>query len=125
MEETIEAVHGDPYRISLWKISIPAQQISSFDQSDVKFNEVAEVVRKARATSTPGPSGTTYKIYKNFPKLLKRLFKLLRTLWKKAAFRSMGITRRLFCSKKLIRVRTVSGDNFAWCRRKDLLVNRS
>ena len=81
------------------RLSFPAQQISSFDQSDVKFHEVAEVVRKARTASTPGPSGTTYKIYKNCPKLLKRLLKLLRTLWKKAASRSMGITRSCFVPK--------------------------
>lgn len=47
------------------------------------MDEVWAVVVKAQARSAPGPSGTTYKIYKNCPQLLKRLSKLSRTLWKK------------------------------------------
>lgn len=51
--------------------------------ADFTMDEVRAVVTKARAGSAPGPSGTTYKIYKCCPLLLKRLSKLLRTLWKK------------------------------------------
>ena len=40
-------------------------------------------MRKARAKSAPGPSGLSYKIYKKCPKLLKRLWKLICTIWRK------------------------------------------
>ena len=69
---------GDfPFRISIPDPSSP------FNMSELKFDEVSAVVRRARAGSAPGPSGTTYRIYKNCPKLLRRLSKLLRTLWRK------------------------------------------
>ncbi len=51
--------------------------------ADFTMDEVRAVVTKARARSVPGPSGATYKIYKGCPLLLKRLSKLLRTLWKR------------------------------------------
>ena len=41
------------------------------------------MVRRARAKAAPGPSGISYKVYKNCPRLLQRLCKLLRTIWKK------------------------------------------
>ena len=47
------------------------------------MEEVREAVKKARARSAPGYSGTSYKVYKKCPKLLKRLWKLLNTAWKK------------------------------------------
>lgn len=55
-----------------------------FNMADFTMDEVRAVVTKALAGSDPGPSGTTYKIYKCCPIiLLKRLSKLLQTLWKK------------------------------------------
>lgn len=66
-----------PFQVPLQEPHTP------FDMSDFTLDEVKAVVRKAQAGSTPGPSGTTYKIYKNCPHLLKRLAKLLRTLWRK------------------------------------------
>lgn len=36
------------------------------------------MTRKARASSAPGLSGTWYKVYKNCPKLLLHLWKILR-----------------------------------------------
>ena len=42
----------------------------AFDMSELQLKEVREVIRKARASSAPGPSGTSYKVYKNCPKLL-------------------------------------------------------
>ncbi|XP_052402932.1 uncharacterized protein LOC127949523 [Carassius gibelio] len=49
--------------------------------SELQLKEVREVVRKARASSAPGPSGTSYKVYNNCPKLLLRLWKILRVIW--------------------------------------------
>ncbi|KAJ3601179.1 hypothetical protein NHX12_032152, partial [Muraenolepis orangiensis] len=46
--------------------------------SELQLKEVREAVRKARASSAPGPSGTSYKVYKYCPKLLLRLWYILR-----------------------------------------------
>ncbi len=54
-----------------------------FDMSDIKKCEVDDVVKKARAASAPGPSGTSYRLYKNCPLLRCRLWKLYKVLWKK------------------------------------------
>ncbi|KAJ3581486.1 hypothetical protein NHX12_016493 [Muraenolepis orangiensis] len=45
--------------------------------SELQLKEVREVVRKARASSTPGPSG------KYCPKLLLRLWYILRVFWRR------------------------------------------
>jgi len=47
------------------------------------LSEVSEVVRKARAGSAPGPSGIPYRVYKNCPKLLKKLWNLIKFVWRK------------------------------------------
>lgn len=51
--------------------------------SDIRWREVQQVVKKARASSAPGPSGISYQVYKKCPKLLLRLYKMLRIVWKK------------------------------------------
>ncbi|KAI8514632.1 hypothetical protein Bbelb_072230 [Branchiostoma belcheri] len=71
------------------------------DCSEPKLAEVEEVIRKARAGSAPGPSGITYKVYKKCPKLRKRLWKLIRVLWRKGKIpegwmRAEGV----FCPKQ-------------------------
>lgn len=59
----------------------PSEQ---FNMSELQLKEVREVVGKARASSVPGPSGTSYKVYKNCPKLLLRLWKILGVIWRRA-----------------------------------------
>ena len=54
-----------------------------FDLSELKMEEIRKVVKKARSASAPGPSGIPYKIYKNCPKLMRRLGHLLRVIWRK------------------------------------------
>ncbi|XP_051969484.1 LOW QUALITY PROTEIN: uncharacterized protein LOC127634119 [Xyrauchen texanus] len=54
-----------------------------FNMSELHLKEVREVVEKVRASSAPGPSGTSYKVYKNCPKLLLRLWKILRVIWRR------------------------------------------
>ncbi|KAJ3605395.1 hypothetical protein NHX12_027442, partial [Muraenolepis orangiensis] len=51
--------------------------------SELQLKEVREVVRKARASSAPGPSGTSYKVYKYCPKLLLRLWYILQVFWRR------------------------------------------
>ncbi|XP_061896514.1 uncharacterized protein LOC133645675 [Entelurus aequoreus] len=61
----------------------PPEPGLQFDMSELQLKEVREVVRRARASSAPGPSGTSYKVYKNCPKLLQRLWKILRVFWRR------------------------------------------
>ncbi|XP_061925310.1 uncharacterized protein LOC133664585 [Entelurus aequoreus] len=61
----------------------PPEPELQFDMSELQLKEVREVVRRARASSAPGPSGTSYKVYKNCPKLLQRLWKILRVFWRR------------------------------------------
>ncbi|XP_031418446.1 uncharacterized protein LOC105897391 [Clupea harengus] len=61
----------------------PPEPEVQFDPSELQLKEVREVVRKARASSAPGPSGTSYKVYKNCPKLLLRLWKILQVFWRR------------------------------------------
>ena len=39
------------------------------------------MVQKARASSAPGPSGVPYKVDKNYPRLLLRLWRILKVIW--------------------------------------------
>ncbi|XP_061905517.1 uncharacterized protein LOC133651562 [Entelurus aequoreus] len=61
----------------------PPEPELQFDMSELQLKEVREVVRRARASSAPGPSGTSYKVYKNCPKLLQRLWKILPVFWRR------------------------------------------
>jgi len=47
------------------------------------LKEVMDIVRKARASSAPGPNGIPYRVYKNCLKLTRRLWKLLRVAWRR------------------------------------------
>ena len=38
-----------------------------FDWSQPGLREVNDVIRQARAGSSPGPNGIPYKVYKNYP----------------------------------------------------------
>lgn len=55
----------------------------AFDLREPLFKEVQQVVKKARAGSAPGPSGTTYNIYKHYLRLLKRMWKIFRVIWRR------------------------------------------
>ena len=54
-----------------------------FDEGDIRWKEVSDIVRNARSKSSPGPSGIPYLVYKRCPLLLRRLWKLLRVVWRK------------------------------------------
>ena len=53
------------------------------DEREPTWKEVAEVVKKARAGSAPGYSGIPYKVYKKCPRLLRKLWQLIKIIWKK------------------------------------------
>ena len=87
MEDAVKTAHSDPSRdLPLGECPFPISKrnpTTPFNMADFTFEEVSTTVRRARTGSAPGPSGTSYKIYKNCPRLLRRLATLLRTLWKK------------------------------------------
>lgn len=43
-----------------------------FDGRKPSWQEIQEVVKRARSSSAPGPSGVPHKVYKNCPKSLHR-----------------------------------------------------
>ena len=60
------------------ELNRPQPPEEKFDNSPIKLGEVKDFVRKARAKSTPGINGISYKLYKRCPKILTSLWKLLR-----------------------------------------------
>ena len=54
-----------------------------FDDAKPKLQEVRDVIRKARTGSAPGPNGIPYKVYNNFPRLLERLWRIIKVVWRK------------------------------------------
>lgn len=61
----------------------PPAPVTEFDNRELLLKEVQEVVKRARSSSAPGPSGVTYKVYKYCPLLLKRLWKILKVIWRR------------------------------------------
>ena len=62
----------------------PRDPTVMFDDSGIKLKEVRDFVHKARAGSAPGLNGISYKLYKNCPRVLRKLTVLLQQAWKKA-----------------------------------------
>ncbi len=61
----------------------PPEPSSDFDLKEPRIREVEDVVRRARLSSVPRPSGVPYKVYKNWPKLLHRLWRVLKVIWRR------------------------------------------
>ena len=85
LEDHLFQTHHDPYR---GEELPPFEGLTSVHEAKCAFNlgqiqlkEVQEVVEKGRANSSPGPNGLTYAVYKRCPKLLSRLWKLLKAIW--------------------------------------------
>eukprot|EP00064_Thunnus_orientalis_P013279 superscaffoldBa00002137_g13316 len=80
-------IYSDPNRqIQLGQCDIlvgPPPPTKVFDTREPLLKEVQEIVRKARSSYAPGPSGFPYKVYKYCPLLLKRLWKILRVIWRR------------------------------------------
>jgi len=51
--------------------------------SELTYGEVKEFIKKARFGSAPGPNAIRYKVYKICPLLQKRLWRLLKVVWRK------------------------------------------
>ncbi|KAL7836371.1 hypothetical protein AOLI_G00276550 [Acnodon oligacanthus] len=87
IDQHLAKTYNDPGReLELVECNIlidPPEPEVQFDLTELQLKEVREVVHKARARSAPGPSCTSYKVYKNCPKLLLHLWKTLRIFWRK------------------------------------------
>ncbi|XP_021365777.1 uncharacterized protein LOC110458420 [Mizuhopecten yessoensis] len=87
IEQHLRETHGDEDRgIPLGNCPrIEAEEPPEFplDTKEPTWKEIQDVVKKARTGSAPGPSGIPYKVYKKCPRLLRRLWQLLRKVWKK------------------------------------------
>ena len=47
------------------------------------MKELNDVIRKERAASAPGPNGIPYRVYKKCRKLRRRLWKMLKVIWRR------------------------------------------
>ena len=87
VEQHLKDMHSDPRRDEDLgdndKLIQPDEPKYPFDGAEPKLREVNDVIRKARAGSSPGPNGIPYKVYKNCPRLTKRLWKHLRVIWRR------------------------------------------
>lgn len=83
--------------------------------------EVQEVVKHARSSSARGPSGIPYKVYKKCPKLLRRLWKLMRVIWSKETVPASW--RRVLCAKGtgILTYQPVPNHFLTQCGEEDLL----
>ncbi|XP_061896860.1 uncharacterized protein LOC133645950 [Entelurus aequoreus] len=63
-------------------LDIPSPTVK-FITSEPTWKEIQEVVTAARASSAPGPSGVSYKVYKRCPELLRILWRILRVIWRR------------------------------------------
>lgn len=61
----------------------PPEPVFQFNSAEPTVSEVKAAVKAARSSSAPGPSGVPYKVYKKCPRLLKRLWKILKAIWRR------------------------------------------
>lgn len=61
----------------------PLPPTTDFNIQAPTWKEVQAVVKAARTSSAPGPNGVPYVVYKRCPRLLHRLWKILRVIWRR------------------------------------------
>lgn len=61
----------------------PPLPATNFNTKVPSWKEIQTVVKAARNNSAPGPNGVPYLVYKRCPKLLHRLWKILRAIWRR------------------------------------------
>ena len=85
VEQYLKETHSEKLRSrSLSKERCSGPPGVEFDRRELTLKEVAAVVKKARSGSAPGPNRVTYKVYKKFSKILRKLWELYRVIWRKA-----------------------------------------
>nr|XP_057943465.1 uncharacterized protein LOC131138512 [Doryrhamphus excisus] len=64
-------------------ITTPPEPSFQFNSKEPSLVEVRNIVRAARTSAAPGPSGVPYKVYKHCPRLLERLWRLIKVVWRR------------------------------------------
>uniref|UniRef100_A0A3B3B355 Reverse transcriptase domain-containing protein n=1 Tax=Oryzias melastigma TaxID=30732 RepID=A0A3B3B355_ORYME len=87
LEEHLKQVYSDDRKHESVTIpsDIPPIHAPKY-QMDIRpptLSEVEKIVRKARAASAPGPNGIPYRLYKNTPRVLNYLWRLMKVVWQK------------------------------------------
>lgn len=86
VQDHLRKTHNDPRReeeLGDFPLLVPDEPEAAFDMSEPKLQEVRNIIKRARAKSAPGPDQVPYKVYKNCPKLTRRLWKYLKVVWRK------------------------------------------
>ncbi len=65
------------------KLIEPPEPATQFNISGPTLKVLKDAVMAARSSSAPGPSRVPYRVYKQCPKLLVRLWKILKVLWQR------------------------------------------
>ena len=61
----------------------PPEPTVAFNNKEPNLKEVEAVIKAARSSSAPGPSGVLYVVYKRCPRLLQRLWKIIKVIWRR------------------------------------------
>ncbi|KAI4880969.1 hypothetical protein NFI96_033174 [Prochilodus magdalenae] len=61
----------------------PPEPTVAFNNKEPNLKEVEAVIKAARSSSAPGPSGVPYVVYKRCPRLLQRLWKIIKVIWRR------------------------------------------
>ena len=87
LENHLKSVYGDENRMKerppIEGLRRPSPPGIPFDVGDIKKSEFDAFIKKARAKSSPGNDGVSYKAYKYCPRLRLQLFFLVREMWMK------------------------------------------
>ena len=68
---------------NIYSLIRPEPPSFEFNDKPPTWKEIQEVVKAARTTAAPGPNGVPYTVYKRCPGILKLLWKVLRTIWRR------------------------------------------
>ena len=77
----------------------PQDPTVMFDDSEIKL-KVRDFVHKACIGSAPGLNGISYKLYKNCPRVLRKLNVLLQQAWKKGIWTTGMVSGRWYLDTK-------------------------
>ncbi|KAI4887727.1 hypothetical protein NFI96_005939 [Prochilodus magdalenae] len=61
----------------------PPEPTVAFNNKEPNLKEVEAVIKAARSSSAPGPSDVPYVVYKRCPRLLQRLWKIIKVIWRR------------------------------------------
>lgn len=95
LEGHLRRMYSDPRRNdeveAIEGLVRPTRPGVAFNDGELRFSEVQAVVRKARAASSPGQNGLSYKLFKYCPGVLKKLWRLMRIAWRE------GVVPKSWC----------------------------